>query len=149
MAFVCQWPTISSGEAEDPHHCFVLALYAEAAYGSEANKLQLHEVLEDWDWDQGPARVKGPDLSVEPVAEYNFDPDPGWKLFDVTTVVRAHSERGNESLGVILRFADSSQIPEGTSRTRGRYGFYSQFVQRSLAPFRPVLLVLKAGDVTE
>jgi len=143
--FLCQWPTIPPDEGESPERRFVLALHANKATGSTANHLQLHEVLEDWDG----AEAEDLQISAEPVGTYDFKPGSGWKLFDVTNVVQARIERGDDDFGVTLRLADSSLIPKGADRTHGRYYFSTQLAQRARAPFRPVLLVVEADDVTD
>ena len=43
-------------------------------------------------------------MTAEPAATYKFEPGDGWKLFDVTPLVRARAKAGRNGHGVLLRF---------------------------------------------
>ena len=136
-----QLPIVPADEAASQTRRFVLAMHATGTSDTEANCLQMHEVLGDWDGKGKSTAEVPPKVSDEVVAEYGFETDPGWKLFDVTRLVRRRAKRGGEAFGVMLRFAD----PEEPAR----YKFERDDRDMVRAPFQPALLVVEAGEAAD
>jgi len=86
-------------------------------------------ITEDW-----PERTswKGqPDNAPEPAAKFEFVAGEGWKLFDITPVVRSQAECGQGRHGVLLRWLSEDRpgpkgelvrLPARQSRGHGGMG---------------------------
>jgi hypothetical protein len=83
-----------------------------------------------------------PTASKEAVAEHNFAPGEGWKLFDVTTLVRNQLTSGEECYGVILQF----QQEDFTAQTWSGYAFVSREGLGKWAGKHPRLLIVESSD---
>ncbi len=134
------WPEIPAGEATDPERQFLLAIFARQTVSNPpAGPIVACEVLETWN-EQTSWKTK-PRYDPEPFATYKFEPGEGWKLFDVTPVVRARGKAARQGHGVLLRF-----LSEDASGARGdlsTYYFVSREGAGEFAGRRPVLLVVK------
>ena len=83
-----EWPGIPRNEAVAPDRQFLIALYSRKTTSNPpTGTIHAFEILEDWremaHWSQHPR------YDAEPVATYKFEPGDGWKLFDITAMVRA------------------------------------------------------------
>jgi len=113
---------------------FLLALYARAAQSppesaGPAPKIRILAIQKEWE--ELSSWKTQPPTPEEPVAEAAFEGGEGWKVFDVTPLVRAGAR------GAVLRFEREDQPPS-------EHCDY-QFVSREGdAIRRPVLLVVKA-----
>jgi len=127
--------------AVSPDARFVVALYAR---GTTANGPAgpLHAFALRGDWPERTSWNTLPDYDPEPAATYKFAPGEGWKLFDVTDLVRADAKAGHNGSGVMLRFLSEDH---STQRKKDWSGY--QFVSREgtgeWAKRRPVLLVVE------
>jgi hypothetical protein len=97
------------------------------------------EVLERWN-EQTSWKTK-PRYDPEPFATYKFETGEGWKLFDVTPVVRARAKARRQGHGILLRFL--SEDASGAKGTLSQYSFVSREGDGEWAGRRPVLLVAK------
>ena len=67
---------------------------------------------------------------------YKFEPGEGWKLFDVTPLVRAQAKAGRKGHGILLRFLSEDVKGRNWSRLRLRQPRRGRRVDQS----PPVLL---------
>jgi RNA polymerase sigma-70 factor (ECF subfamily) len=133
------WPAIPADEAAAPDRRFLIALYArEITSHPPAGPIYAFELLEGWR--ERTAWKTQPKHSVEPAATYKFEPDTGWKLFDVTSLARAQIKGGRTSHGVMLRFLSEDAM--GDASLSG-YGFVSREGADKWANRHPLLLVVK------
>jgi hypothetical protein len=96
------------------------------------------EILEEW-----PERTSWrtqPRYEAEPAATCKFEPGDGWKLIDVTPLVRARAKAGRNGHGVVLRF-----LNEDVSGVFSDYKLVSHEATAEWADRRPVLLVVKSS----
>jgi hypothetical protein len=97
----------------------------------------VREITADW-----PERVSfntQPPAGPEANATFDFVPGPGWKLFDVTSIVRHRVEEDRTGHGIVLRFASAS--PSGGDRG---YTITARGVRSDArTPHHPVLLVVE------
>ncbi|MCH8334067.1 carboxypeptidase regulatory-like domain-containing protein [Candidatus Sumerlaeota bacterium] len=126
-----QWGAVNLDATTDSRR-FVLALYAgEARSGPWPGKIHAHKILEDWvEHEQWDRLIN---VDEESAGEFEFVPDEGWKLFDVTQLVSDPDTRG-----VMLRFESEDRPKDGWVE----YSFVSSEGERHLPYRRPVLLVI-------
>ena len=133
-----QWPQVPAEEASDPSQRFLVAIYPRKIVSNPpAGPIMAFEIVEEW-----PERTSWatrPRYEPEPFATYKFEPGEGWKLFDVTSLVRAQAKAARPNHGVLLRFL-SEDIPEPFCST---YFLVSREGAGEWANRRPVLLVVK------
>jgi hypothetical protein len=140
------WPEIPVKEASDSDRRFLLAIYSrQTIFNPPAGSIVACEVLEGWK-EQTSWKTK-PRYDPEPFATYKFEPGEGWKLFDVTAVVRARAKANRQGHGVLLRFL--SEDAAGTNGTLSTYFFVSREGAGEWEGRRPVLLVVKDAKAKE
>jgi hypothetical protein len=127
------WPELSPREVAPPGRRFLLAVYArEARSRGPAGPVQVHEILEDWgertSWATRPRAAEAPAATAE------FEPGAGWKLFDVTPIVRARAR----TPGVLLRFRDEDR----PAREGCQYDIVSREGAGEWSERRPLLLLV-------
>jgi len=137
------WPAIPPDEAASPERKFLIALYSRKTISHPpASKIHAFEILDEW-----PERTSWktqPKYDVEPAATYKFEPDEGWKLFDITPLVRAQAKAGHRSHGVLLRFL-SEDVAGGPQEIFSDYKIVSREGADEWTNRRPVFLVVKAS----
>jgi hypothetical protein len=79
-----------------------------------------------------------PGSSEETVSEHDFVAEEGWKLFDVTPLVRAQAQSAEECHGVMLRFEREDFVPG----THSGYAFVSREGLGEWATKHPRLLIV-------
>jgi RNA polymerase sigma factor (sigma-70 family) len=136
------WPEIKPDLASAPDRKFLLALYSRTTTShSPAGPIHAFAIIETWpeltSWKTQPA------YHLEPAATYQFEPGEGWKLFDVTPIVRDQAGAGRNTHGVLLRFLSEDFSERGVDWSG--YQFVSREGTGEWARRRPVLLVVKAG----
>ena len=138
------WPSLLHEEALSSEHQFLLALYARKTISHPpVSVIHGFEILAEW-----PERTSWktqPRYDVEPATTQKFEPGHGWKLFDVTALVRSRARTGRNGHGILLRFLNedvSGAAPESFSD----YKFVSREGADEWAARRPVLLVVKAAN---
>lgn len=140
------WDRIPADVARSPENRFVLALYSRKTTSHPpAGKVLAFELIDDWR-ELNSWRIQ-PRYNPEPFASYPFEPGDGWKLFDVTPMVRDQAKEDRKDHGILLRFLseDSSELE------LSGYDVVSREGAGEWAGRRPVLLVVqetkaKAGD---
>ncbi len=131
------WPEIPINEALIPGRLFQIAIYTrKTTWRPPTGSMYVFEVLEDWPemarWSQMPR------YHPDPAMNYPFNSRVGWKLFDITQLVRDQASRKRGSHGVLLRFL--SEDFKGTDWSG--YEFVSREGAGEWANRRPVLLVM-------
>ncbi len=140
------WTPLPEDDVTSPENRFVLALYSRKTTSHPpAGKILGFELLDDWhemnSWNRQPR------YNPEPFANYAFEPGDGWKLFDVTPMVREQARDGRKNHGILLRFlSEDVRGPDWSG-----YEIVSREGAGEWAGRRPVLLVVrdakaKAGD---
>ena len=80
-----------------------------------------------------------PQYDPEPAATYKFEPGEGWKLFDITPLVRDQAKARRKGHGILLRFLSEDFKPP----TGSGYDLVSREGAGEWASRRPMLLVVK------
>jgi hypothetical protein len=133
------WEPPSPAEIAQSDLRFVLAMYSRntTLHGKSA-PIEVRELLGDWDettsWD------KRPQSAAEPAAEFEMQPGEGWKVFDVTALVRKQAVAADANHGVVLRCPDPGDKEK--SEWSG-YMLVSREAIGKLESRRPVLLVVR------
>jgi len=136
------WPNIPPDEAASPERRFVIALYSRKTTSQPpAGPIHAFELLEGWN--EFSSWKAQPRYNPEPVATYKFEPGDGWKLFDVTPLVRDQAKAGRNSHGILLRFL--SEDFSGQRENWSGYDFVSREGAGEWVSRRPVLLVVKGS----
>ncbi len=137
------WPEVSPEEAKQPSGRFYLALYSRETTAHEPyGTIEAHELLNDWS--ETTAWNDQPSAEQQPASLHEFTPTQGWKLFDITSIVRAHAEQGTQPNGVLLRFQD--ETASGNARTWSGYAFVSRHAAGQWADKLPRLLIVESDD---
>jgi len=122
---------------------YVLAAYSrKTTSGPSPGTLEAYEILSDWP--EHTSWMTQPQCSPKPVASFDFVPDSGWKLFDVTDLVRSQASDGRKAYGILLRFAAENE--SGRKSDWSGYAFVSREGEGQWRNFHPLLLVLEAPD---
>ncbi len=109
---IVAWPRIPAEQTGLPNRRFVLAFYSRRTVASpKVGPILAFEV--DDDWGERTSWKTQPDYAVEPAATFSFQPGEGWKLFDVTPLVRARLKNDRPDRGIILRFLSEDLRADG------------------------------------
>jgi RNA polymerase sigma factor (sigma-70 family) len=133
-----QWPRIPDDEANASDRRFLIAIYARQTISKPpTGPIGACEILDEWT-EQSSWNAR-PEYDPKPFATCTFEPGEGWKLFDVTALVRAQAKADRDRHGVMLRFLQEDIPPMRCST----YFFVSREGAGEWAGRRPVLLVVK------
>jgi RNA polymerase sigma factor (sigma-70 family) len=133
-----EWPAIPAKEAASPDHRFVIALYSrETISHPPTGRIHAYEIKEEWR--ERTSWTNRPSYEPDSVATYKFEPGKGWKLFDITDLVRAQAKAKRKGHGVMLRF--ESEDLSGPNHSD--YKCVSREATGEWEARRPVLLVVK------
>jgi hypothetical protein len=135
-----EWPAIAPDQDASTERQYVIAIYSRKTTSfPPTGPLHAFEILEGWremtSWKTQPR------YDPEPAATYKFEPGDGWKLFDITGLIRAQAKAGRPSHGIVLRFLSEDAVAPKLSG----YDFVSREGTGDWANRRPVLLVVKAS----
>jgi hypothetical protein len=130
------WAAPSEQDIKTPGRRFLLALYARRVTPQPTGSVLLYTVLEPWP--EGTSWRSQPAYADEPSATIRWEPNKGWKLLDVTNVVRAQTASPEKFHGVMLRFGNEDHVASKTST----YEFASRDAEGEWLPLRPMLLVV-------
>jgi len=133
-----EWPEIAAEEVADDRR-FLLALYSRKTTSSRPpGSIVACEIVEEWkertSWKHKPV------YDPEPFATYKFEPGGGWKVFDVTPLVRDQVKAGRKSHGIMLRFLSEDFNAQGTW---SGYDFASREAGGDNVVHHPILLIVK------
>jgi hypothetical protein len=138
------WPAISAEDAAAPDRRFLVALYSRKTTSNPpAGRIHAFEIL--YDWPELSSWNRKPRCDPEPFATYKFEPGEGWKLFDVTPLVRDQPKAGRQGHGILLRFLSE----DFNGPTWSGYDFVSREGDGEWTSRRPVLLVVKDAKEEE
>lgn len=133
------WEQPSSAEIAQPDLRFLLAMYSRTTtlHGKPA-PIEVRELLGDWD--ERTSWEKRPQGAAEAAAEVEMQPGEGWKIFDVTSLVRKQAIAAGANHGVVLRF------PAAHSKEKSEWSGYALVSREAIGKWesrRPVLLVVR------
>ena len=134
------WPAISPDEAGSTDRRFLIAIYSrKTTLNPPTGPVLAFELLEGWS--ERTSWSNQPRYDPEPAASYKLEPGDGWKLFDITSLVRAQKNAGRNNHGMMLRFLSEDVMGNALSG----YEFVSREGANEWASRHPVLLVIKAS----
>jgi hypothetical protein len=135
------WPPIPREEAAAPGRRFLIAMYSRKTTAHPpTGPIHALELLESWR-ELNSWRIQ-PRYNPEPAATYRFEPGEGWKLFDVTAMVRAQVKAGRKGHGLLLRFlSEDVRGPDWSG-----YELVSREGAGEWRNRRPLLLVVNAAQ---
>ena len=86
-----EWQPIDPSLANSEEHRFLLALYARKTVSAEPpGPILAFTILENWPertpWTNQPA------IELEPAGSFKFEGGEGWKVFDITPIVRSQAK---------------------------------------------------------
>jgi RNA polymerase sigma factor (sigma-70 family) len=135
------WPAVPAEEAKAPENRFVIAVYSrETISHPPAGPIHAFEIAEAWE--ERTSWSTRPSYHPEPVATYQFKEGNGWKIFDITPLVRAQAKAGRGGHGVMFRFVSEELPPPKHSD----YKCVSREATGEWQSRRPVLLVVKSNE---
>lgn len=139
------WERPSPQELERTDVRFILAMYArKAELRGEAGPIEIHKLLGDWQ--ERTSWQNQPGLSPEAAATFDAQPGEGWKLFDVTSLVReqARAPQSDHGVAICLPAKNAARDPYSVRQeTWSQIGFVSREAIGPLESKRPVLLVVR------
>lgn len=142
------WPAIPP-EDLNANNKYLLALYsrktdfkfkdANAAKGT----ILANEIAAEWP--ENTSWKNQPTIEKQPVVRFDMTPGGGWKIFDVTPIIRARIQAKKQGNGIMLHYAD-----ETTSGSKNNWSGYA-FVSREggkdqkgdWSKFHPMLIITK------
>ena len=134
------WPAVAADEAMSPDRRYFIALFSRKTISHPpASAIHVFEISTDW-----PERTSWktqPRYDAEPAGTYEFEPGIGWKLFDVTALIRARAKVGRKGHGVLLRFLNED-VSDRAQEVFSDYKLVSREGVGKWADRRPVLLVV-------
>jgi RNA polymerase sigma factor (sigma-70 family) len=137
------WPEISPDEASSLDRQFLIAVYSRHTISHPpAGAIDAFEILEDWP--EITSWMTQPRYGSEPAATYEFKPEDGWKLFDITPLVRSQAQAGRKHHGAVFRFR-SEDFSAAPRETFSDYKMVSREGSGQWVNRRPILLVVKAA----
>jgi RNA polymerase sigma factor (sigma-70 family) len=136
-----RWGKVAAGDAVSPDRRFLLVVYARrTTEGTRPGPVQAFVI--EGDWPEKTSWKCQPPTADRPAAVFPFTAGEGWKLFDVSPIVRAGANGGPETRGVLLRFA-------GEDRPANDWSGYAFVSRESMSrDLRPVLLVVGPARAT-
>jgi len=132
------WPEIQREEATEPNHSFFLALYSrKTTSNAPRGTIAAFEILKHWaeitSWQTQPP------VAQSPVLELNLVPGEGWKLWDITPLLRDQSRSRRKCYGIMLRFNQENRSGNDWSG----YAFVSREGLGQCLSRRPRLLIVR------
>lgn len=135
------WQPPTNEEIAQPNVKFLLAICArDTKLRDNPSTIGVHAVLDGWN--EAVSWQDQPRYESEPAGKHEMTSGGGWKLFDVTSLVRRQAKSPEQNHGAMLRFADERRA--GRRNDWSGYSFVSREGAREWQPFRPVLLVVES-----
>jgi hypothetical protein len=137
-----EWQRIDPRLANADDHRFLLALYARKTVSAEPpGPILAFTILEKWSertpWTNQPA------IELEPAGSFKFEGGEGWKVFDITPIVRNQAKLGAKHHGIMLRFLHEDRSGQGPKKSE--YYIVSREGAGEFQKRRPVVLIVKPG----
>jgi hypothetical protein len=134
------WQPIPLQVAGSTGRRFVLALYSrKTTAAAKTGPILAFEISDDWP--ERTSWTSQPDYAPEPACTFQFVPEDGWKLFDITSLVRSQAQGAVGKHGVLLRWL--SEDRSGQKRDWSGYQFVSREGPGEWVGRRPLLLVVE------
>jgi hypothetical protein len=135
------WDALPESEIEPGNRRFYVAAYSrETTSSPPAVDIRVVPLADDWSektaWQNQPKVEESADAVTVP-----FIPGKGWKLFDVTPIVRRHKTDGR--FGVTLHFESETQSAE--KRNWSGYAFASREGLGEWKRLRPQIVVVEVA----
>ena len=132
------WPEISRDDVNEPNSTLLMALYSRKTTSKPpATTIEAYEIIKDWpeltSWETQPP------VAQKPTAKFKFVPGKGWKLFDITPLVRDQLKKKRKCYGLMLRFNQENR----SSNDWSGYAFVSREGLGEWLSRRPRLLVVR------
>ena len=137
-----EWQPIDPRLVNSKENRFLLALYARKTVSAEPpGPILAFTILENWTerhpWTNQPA------MDLEPAGSFKFEGGEGWKVFDITPIVRTQAKPGAKNHGIMLRFLHEDRSGQGPKKSE--YNFVSREGAGEFQKKRPVVLIVKQG----
>ncbi|HVA46111.1 MAG TPA: DNRLRE domain-containing protein [Pirellulales bacterium] len=130
------WEPPSQEETEQAQLRFFLAMYArKTIVRDEPGPLEIHKLLGDWG--ERVSWSNQPDLAPEAAAAAEVESGEGWRMFDVTDLVREQARSPQNNHGVALC------LPAKKTGQDTVIEFVSRHAPDESRNLRPMLLVVK------
>ena len=118
MRSLVDWPAIPPEDVlgSPGRRCFLAFDKTTSAVDSPSEaadlspEIQIYEVTSDWP-DGKVTWESQPPVGAEPVARFRFTANAGWKLLDITPLLKVQAESGRKGYGVLMRLAE--ELPPG------------------------------------
>lgn len=139
-----QWPNITADDANRAGRTFLLAIFARQTTANPSpGMIQAYEI--ETEWLERTSWKTQPRFASKPAAKFDFAAGDGWKLFDVTALVKEQAKAKRRGHGVLLRFDNEDRAMTDFSD----YKFVSREGEGEWAARRPVLLVVDSAAVPQ
>ena len=133
------WPMATAQEASSPESKYFVALYSRKTVSTTPPGSILAFAVTD-DWPEMTAWNDQPSYDPEPGATYKFEPGEGWKIFDITAIVKARARSGQRIRGVLFRFL--SEDRRSQKNNSSAYFFVSREAAGEDEGRRPLFLAV-------
>jgi hypothetical protein len=139
VRLLLEWEQPAPEEVARPNLQFLLALFAREMQGSGTPApVDAHEVLEAWSeiisWGEQPR------FAEHPATTFKIPVGMGWKILDMSPLIREQAKADRRSHGVVLRFAQEDRDTQAADLCG--YGFVSREGIGEHENRRPVFLVV-------
>ena len=132
------WSQIDHEDIQNPAYSFIVALYSrETVFRPPVSAVGGYEILKNWpqitSWSTQPA------VAQQPFARFEFVPENGWRLFDISALVRDQYKNPRKSYGAMFIFdVEDREIWSG-------YRFVSTEAFEQYRTRHPKLLVVQTS----
>jgi hypothetical protein len=134
------WPKIPAADATKSDRKFLLATYSRKTNSKPSpGVIQAYEI--ETDWPERTSWKTQPRTATKPAAKVDFIDGDGWKLFDVSALVRDQAKEKRTGFGVLLRFQREDRA--GAADDWSGYAFVSREGDAEWKSRRPLLLVVE------
>ena len=131
------WPAIPAEDVAADRKILIALYSRKTTSHPPSGRIHAFEILDEWP--ELNAWSIQPQYDPEPAATFKFEPGEGWKLFDITPLVRAQAKAGRKGHGILLRFLSEDFKPP----TGSGYDLVSREGAGEWASRRPMVLVVK------
>lgn len=135
------WEMPSHEEIDDLRLRYLLAIYCrKSTLRAESARLEIHRLLGPWQ--ERTSWNNQPEFSPEVAATFDLNPGEGWKMLDVTELVREQVRAPQKNFGVALSLPRLAL--EATQQPWSELDFTSREAENP--SLRPMLLIVRATE---